>query len=279
MIYELFGDQRQKAAAVFEGMDDTTILSCLQNYHGSHVWVDSVEHPTCAHALMGGVGEGAAGFSFLAGDASSPAARELVSVWPEENRGGCTFVPQNESWAALVEELYPQSERHTRYATSKTEHNFDMDALRAMTANPATDLRIVPIDGSMYRRIYDELWSRDLVANFADGEAYERMAIGFACVHEGTIVGAASCYTVYDKGIEMEIDTREDFRRRGIARACAASIVLRALERGLYPSWDAANLMSLGLARSLGYIPAGEYPGYWLSAEKRAKMHASERRD
>ncbi len=279
MITELFGEQRMIAASVFAGMSDTTILSCLQNYHGSHVWVDDAEHPTCAHALMGGVGEGAAGFSFLAGDASSPVARELVSVWPQENLGGCTLVPENESWAALVEVIFPQSEKHTRYATSKTEHNFDMDSLRAMTADPADDLHIVRIDASMYDTIYSQHWSRDLVANFPDGETYERLAVGFACLNDGIIVGAASCYSVYDRGIEIEIDTREDFRRRGIARACASSILLYALENNLYPSWDAANPMSLGLARSFGYIPAGEYPGYWLSAEMRAKMHAAERRD
>lgn len=270
MIYELFGEQRRRAAAVFAGMEDTTILSCIQDYPGSHVWVDNTERPTCAHALMGGVGEGAAGFSFLAGDASSPAARELVAAWCEENLGGCTLVPENERWAALIEEIFPESEKHTRYATSKTEHEFDMEKLRAAAVDPSDDLRLVRIDGSMYDAIYQQHWSRDLVANFPDAQSYERMAVGFACLHDGVIVGAASCYSVYDKGIEIEIDTREDFRRRGIARACASAIVLYALENDLYPSWDAANLMSLGLARSLGYIPAGEYPGYWLSAEKRA---------
>jgi len=275
MIYELFGEQRKIAAAVFENMDDTTILSCLQDNPGSHLWVDNVDSPTCAHALMGGVGDGAAGFSFLAGDASSSVAEELVTVWPAENAGGCTLVPENNSWAVLIEEAFPESEKHTRYATSKIQHNFDIESLRAMAVDPAEDLHIVRIDASMYEAIYEQHWSRDLVANFPDGETYEHMAVGFACVYEGTIVGAASCYSVYDKGIEIEIDTREDFRRRGIARACASSIVLYALENNLYPSWDAANLMSLGLARSLGYIPAGEYPGYWLSAKKRA----AERRD
>lgn len=279
MIYELTGEQRMLAAPIFAGMDDTTILSCLQNYPGSHVWVDDIDAPTCAHALMGGVCEGAAGFSFLAGDASSPAARELVSVWPQENLGGCTLVPENDSWAAIIEEIFPESERHIRNATSKTEHEFDVDRLRTMAVDPADDLRLVRIDASMYDAIHEQLWSRDLVANFPDGDAYERMAVGFACVHDNEIVGAASCYSVYDKGIEIEIDTRKDFRRRGIARACASAIVLYALENGLYPSWDAANLMSMGLARSLGYIPAGEYPGYWLSAEKRAEMQSSERRD
>ncbi len=271
MIIELFGKDKIAASPVFADMDDTTILSCLQDYPNSHVWVDSLETPSCAHVLMGGKGEGTAGFSFVAGDADSPAARELIAAWREENRGGCTIVPQNEKWEDLIKERFTSGEFHIRYAISKTEHHFDVERLRKMAANPAEDLQIVRIDASMYDTIYSQKWSCDLVANFNDGETFERLAAGFACVHHGEIVGAASCYSVYDKGIEIEIDTRVDYRRKGIARACAASLVLYALEKGLYPSWDAANLMSVGLAESLGYVYTHEYPAYWISAECRQK--------
>lgn len=269
MIIELHGAQRAIAAPVFADMDDTTILSCLQDYPNSHVWVDNVEDPACAHVLMGGKGEGTGGFSFVAGNAASPSAKDIVRMYPAENKGGCIIVPRNESWARVIEEVFPRSEREVRYAISKTEHHFDHEALRAMTADPAPELHIVRIDASMFDTLYSQDWSRDLVANFIDGSTYERLALGFACVHEGQIVGAASCYSVYNDGIEIEVDTRKDFRRRGIARACASSIVLYALEHGLYPSWDAANLMSVGLAKSLGYVYSHEYPAYWLSPECR----------
>lgn len=268
MIIELHGARRSAAAPIFAQMDDTTILSCLQDYPNSHVWVDNPEKPTCAHVLMGGRGEGTGGFSFVAGDAGAPAAKELVRMWPQEYLGGRIMVPQNEEWSAVIEAVFPKAVRETRYATSKSEHHFDADALRKMTADPAPELHVERITAGMYDTLYAEGWSRDLVANFPDGRTYERKAVGFACLHEGTIVGAASCYSVYDGGIEIEIDTREDFRRRGIARACASSIVLYALENGLYPSWDAANLMSVGLAKSLGYVFSHEYPAYWLGGER-----------
>lgn len=269
MIIQLHGSDRALAAPVFAGMDDTTILSCIQNYPGSHVWVDNSEKPTCAHVLMGGEKEGACGFSFVAGDHTSTAARELIAAWPRENTGYCTIVPENESWAALIEEIFSSAPRQTRYAMSKTEHYFDMDNLRSLARSPAPELLIQRIDAAMYDKIYLNDWSRDQVANFPDGAAFERMAVGFICLCGNDIVGGASCYSVYDGGIEIEVDTREDFRRRGIARACAASLVLYALEHDLYPSWDAANLMSVGLARSLGYVFSHEYPAYWLSPECR----------
>ena len=52
----------------------------------------------------------------------------------------------------------------------------------------------------------------------------------------------------------------EAHRRRGLATACAAGLILACLDRGLFPSWDAANPESVGLAQKLGYRFSHEYP-------------------
>ena len=62
-----------------------------------------------------------------------------------------------------------------------------------------------------------------------------------------------SSYTAYQEGIEIEIDTREEYRRMGLAYACGARLILECLARGIYPSWDAHNLESAALAEKLGY--------------------------
>ena len=41
-------------------------------------------------------------------------------------------------------------------------------------------------------------------------------------------MAGASSYTVYDGGIEIEIDTRPDVRRLGLALACGARLILTA---------------------------------------------------
>lgn len=74
------------------------------------------------------------------------------------------------------------------------------------------------------------------------------------------MVSGASSYTVYRDGIEIEIDTREDERRKGLALACGARLILECLACGRYPSWDAHNKGSLALAEKLGYHPDGTYP-------------------
>ncbi len=47
----------------------------------------------------------------------------------------------------------------------------------------------------------------------------------------------------------------------------ASRLILLCLEKGLYPSWDAANLNSLGLARKLGYNYDSEYIIYIINEE------------
>lgn len=41
---------------------------------------------------------------------------------------------------------------------------------------------------------------------------------------------------------------------RGQVTACGAALILQCLQRGLYPSWDAANMESVALAEKLGYV-------------------------
>ena len=48
--------------------------------------------------------------------------------------------------------------------------------------------------------------------------------------------------------------TRADFRRRGLARRCGAAFVLRRLEKGLVPHWDAMTKAGRGLALQLGFV-------------------------
>ena len=84
-------------------------------------------------------------------------------------------------------------------------------------------------------------------------------------VKEGVPVSGASSYSGYPGGIEIEIDTRADFRRKGLARICGAKLILECLERGLYPSWDAHNPGSAALAKKLGYRFDRAYAAYEMT--------------
>ncbi len=81
-----------------------------------------------------------------------------------------------------------------------------------------------------------------------------------AVICKGNImISGASSYPRYKDGIEIEIDTREEYRRKGFAYVCGAKLILECLKRNLYPSWDAHNKGSVALAEKLGYHYSHSY--------------------
>ena len=86
---------------------------------------------------------------------------------------------------------------------------------------------------------------------------------------DGRIVSGASSYTRYREGIEIEVDTVEEERRKHLATAVCAALILRCLREGLYASWDAQNLNSVRLSEKFGYVFDHEYTAYEVSSEER----------
>ena len=86
-----------------------------------------------------------------------------------------------------------------------------------------------------------------------------------AVMKDGRPVSVCSSYTSFRDGIEIEVDTLEEERRKGLAAAVSASLILSCLDDGLYPSWDAANPASVHLAEKLGYEFSHEYHCYAIS--------------
>lgn len=173
------------------------------------------------------------------------------------------MVPQNEEWAALIEQEHNgRFQKFMRFAIKKEPDIFDTEKLYAYTEKFPPEYSIRRIDEQLYGKIGAENWSRDLCSQFPTYQEYQRLGIGFVILYQSEIVCGASSYTVYRQGIEIEIDTKEEHRRKGLALACAAKLILACIDKGLYPSWDAANKASVALAEKLGYHFEKEYVTY-----------------
>lgn len=263
-IPELFGEERKKALGLLKNIDDLTAMCCFEDFPHSRLYVDDAERPRSAMCFAGGYREGSCAFAFTAGDHSLEAAKAIVAAWPRDYLGSRIIVPENEGWCAVIEEALPDASRFNRYAISKTEHRFDRAALARMAENVPEGFELRPMDGDIFERLCAEEWSYDMVASYDDYDSFSKTALGWICLEKGVPVGGASSFASYSKGIEIEIDTKREYRRRGIARACASRLILECLDKGLYPSWDAANRESLALAESLGYVFSHEYPAYFV---------------
>ena len=88
--------------------------------------------------------------------------------------------------------------------------------------------------------------------------------LGFAVEREGELVAGCSSFTLAEGLVEIEIDTAKAHRRRGLARAAGAALILHCLDRGLQPCWDAANEGSAKLGVQLGFTQPLTYTAWYL---------------
>lgn len=244
--------QPEPVRPLFDGWDETMIWSALDGVMGE-IWVDQERSPTSALIFNGD-------FVFCAGRPD----RSVLTARPDGwRRNSLLLVPQKEEWSALIQSVYGhQVCRMQRYATRKEGDVFDRSALLQKARQLPEGCQLRPIDEALYRRCRSQTWSRDLVSQFPTWRDYQRLALGWVVIRGDALLSGASTYSRYSCGIEIQIDTRSDCRRQGLASACGARLMLDCLERGLYPSWDAHNSASLALAEGLGYRLSHTYPVY-----------------
>jgi len=251
MVFEL--EDSALAAGLFDGWPETLIWSCLQQVMGK-VFVTDPVRPRSAMAFVGC-------FAFMAGKPE----RELVLAKPE---GFVIMTPQNEAWAALIEECWPDARKATRYAIRK-DTRFDRTELQRIAGRLPAGYELKAIDAAMYDLCLEDPVTADFVSSFGSREKYLELGRGVVILKDGRIVSGASSYTRYREGIEIEVDTVPEERRRGLAGAACAALILRCLDEGLYPSWDAQNMDSVRIAEKLGYEFDHEYIVYELSSQDR----------
>ena len=247
-------------AHLFEGWQETLIWSALEGCMGCF-WAVA-DKPKAALCQTGD-------FLFLAGAADEPETRALLEAWQRERNRFVIMAPRDEACGGLIQSVFGQRARPgMRCAFHKGGEHFNVQALEALVQAAPAEVAIVPIDYALYHAALANEWSRDFVSQFRDAEDYLKRGLGYAAVCGGEMVGGASSYTCYSKGIEIQVETRSDWQRRGVASACCAALILACMRRGLYPSWDAANPASAALAKKLGYREAGLYPVWYVEPSK-----------
>lgn len=250
MIYKL--ENTDTAAGLFADWKETIIWSCIQKVMGE-IYVADPECPASAMAVLGD-------FCFFAGAEN----RELVLYKPAHcHQDFIIMIPQSAAWHPLIEQCYKErAKKVTRYAMKKEPEIFHPEQLQVIVQNLSSEYRLQMIDEEAYGMCQKQQWSKDLVSQYKDYEMYRKLGLGVVIMRSDELVAGASSYSTYQQGIEIEIDTKEEFRRRGLAAVCGAKLILECLERKLYPSWDAQNPWSVALAEKLGYRFDYEYPAY-----------------
>ena len=243
MIYEL--QDPDKAAELFAGWENTILYAILQKVMGK-IYVSDPDKPQSACAALGD-------FGFYAGQPDP----ELLFI-----RGRYFIaVPKTGDWLPVMEKMLSGAEKITRYATRK-DTTFDPDKLTVNCQRLPAGYALKEIDGCLYDMCLRDRMARAFVSAYENRDDFLEKGIGYAIMKNNAIVSGASSCATYHGGIELEVDTQETERRKGLATAACSALILKCLERGLYPSWDAHNIWSLHLAEKLGYKLSHPYTAF-----------------
>ena len=171
------------------------------------------------------------------------------------------LMPSPPAWAAAAKETFGD-----RLVTFPR-YSFDAGSLSEahlsaiLDASPHRD-RVRRADAALLARPDNYVEFED----FDSADDFLARGVGYTMMEDDRLVGAAYSSLACSRGIEVSLFIDEPYRRRGIATAISAALLLECVRRGLRPNWDAANQESCALAEKLGYTPAGSYDSYYYPA-------------
>lgn len=254
-MIEVEKKQLKQIAPLFEGIQDSMVIACLQGYMGN-AYVETLDHPKAALIVSGE-------YSFFAGDPNSEEAVNLVNNLFVANQSDSTVVifdDENPEWEKLLMSIPENNPKIVpRFGIVQKDYDFDDNILRRYIDALPEGFELVRFDKNIYNQAMAEDWSKEFCEVFSTAEEYLTRGFGYAALKDGKLVSGASTMTAYDGGIEIQVATHEKYRGRGIAMACAAALIQECSKRKIRPCWDAANLASKHMALSLGYEYKGEY--------------------
>lgn len=235
-------------------------------------FADSLTQPSYGIIQMGD-------FCFLGGNGSGSQKKNILSVLNQLLKNpNAILIPLSESWNRQLLDN-PVYCKKIRYALDKPAlEYFNKSKLTGYISKTAYDPEYVgesvtrkfiikPINENYYHSVLNHEWSRDFTSNYPDYMTFNRNGFGFVIIEgsTGTIAAGASSFSSSLSSIEIEVATNPNYRKKGLATAVSARMVLECIKRNKYPSWDAANLISVSIAEKLGYHFSEEYVCYILS--------------
>jgi len=251
MLIELDGDNRASLRRLFDGYPYVhgSIAAVIEGGMG-RAFADAQEEPCVALAVLD--------FRFLAGD---PLHANAPLLFKQLQPGNVVVAP-TPAWRQLVAATYPNALAVYRREAFQAEQ-FDVDQLKKFCQALPGGFELRQVRPEEVAQFATDL-APALIYNFRSPEEFITRGVGMGILHQGRFVSGASSAAVGGRKFEIEIHTQPKFRRRGLARAVAAALILYGLERGLEACWDAANEPSANLARQLGFHPTGKYEAYRL---------------
>lgn len=191
-------------------------------------------------------------YCFISGNIQKNDLYELINTRLKKY-----IIIPSDNLKSIIEEMFEGNVNIFERYSIKKDPSFNIKKLQEYEDKVSKEYCIQEIDSSVAERI-----RKENLISITDN--YEKNGIGYYCTYNGKIIGIASSNIIYKDGIEVNIEVKEEHRRKGIATALASKLILKCLEKNKKISWDANNLWSVSLAEKLGFKYDSTYNVYEL---------------
>jgi hypothetical protein len=240
------------------GLADWVLPKLASEGRIGRVWVPEEKNPSFSFICIGE-------FVYLFG--ICPKGEQAMELKEQlcKHCGQGFITPTNQRWEQWLEETFAGEFRTlSRYAMRRDRNHFSETELTKFINDLPSGITMVEMDERLFQLAQKEDWSRVFCSNLETPENLEKDGMGYVALDGDCIVSGCSANGIGQGIIQVEVATRKEYKRQGIALACSAKFILACLEQGIYPSWDADSLPSACLAEKLGYIFDREYKVYKL---------------
>ncbi len=206
---------------------------------------DSQTNPQVAQITFGS-------FTMFGGNAQHPIAHQLIQEMPKD-----TWVtPISSAWRQMMFDIHAQHLEKRQWIEFSSS-SLDIDYLRQLKKRVPFGFEIKRVDIDLAEQVMNDDFST--FTGFCSLSDFVERGIGFCATKENQIVCYAGTYAQCKAGIEVQISTEWDFRRKGLATVVGATLVVHCLEHRIEPHWSAINPISAKLACKLGYVENAVY--------------------
>ena len=199
-------------------------------------------------------------FLYLAGELNSRFWEDFVRQYGLDYK---IIISENTNWQDFLHQKV-ELISFTRYSF-KDKANFQVELLNDLVTHIEEGYNIVPINHRIYNCLSEEEWSQDLQGDF---ESYQNFALkggfGFVILKNNEVIAGISSGLVYHGAVEVEVANIPDKQGNGFAKKLGAAMILEALNREMFPLWDAHNEASKKVAEFLGYELVEPYEAFEL---------------
>ncbi len=232
-------------------------MSVAEQVQEGDIYTDDIQTPT--YALFWHV----SGFAYLTGKPSEAELDEIYKLMKnEDGTNPRRFVLElKDEEVAGYFETKEDVEKHPRYRFCLADPEHRISECESTENEIPTGYELKEVDAELLSRISGRIVPSQF---WSSAEEFLENGKGYCLVYDGEVAAVSFSAAVSSKQVDVGIETKEAYRRKGLATIVAKQMVSYVKSIGKEPVWDcdAVNAGSKATAEKVGFEMMAEHAYY-----------------